>query len=60
MIYKSETYATREYWIAQLEVDFSAGDICDKEYSGERWMDEDARPRAGGRCGEDGRDRVCV
>ena len=30
-------------------MDFSAGDICDKEYSGERWMDEDVRPRVGGR-----------
>ena len=30
-------------------MDFSAGDICDKEYSGERWMDDDVRPRAGGR-----------
>jgi hypothetical protein len=41
-------YAAREYWTVQW-VDCSAGDICDKEYSGECWMDEDVRPRAGGR-----------
>ena len=28
-------YAAREYWNAQLEVDFSAGDIGYKEYAGE-------------------------
>ena len=29
-------YAAREYWNAQFEVDFSAGDIGYKEYAGER------------------------
>ena len=30
-------------------MDFSARDICDKEYPGDHWMDEDVRPRVGGR-----------
>ena len=29
-------------------MDSCAGDICDKEYAGEHWMDKDLRPRADG------------
>jgi hypothetical protein len=34
-------YAARKFWNVQLEVDYDAGDIGDKEYTRERWKDED-------------------
>ena len=34
-------YSAREFWNAQLEVDYGAGEIGDKEYARDHWKDED-------------------